>query len=99
MKNRGLLSADDRALFAGEKDDVDDEAQAKAKRRYNIRQRIDNIIEDLQLLEEAGEDQLLAEFYQDIEETRIKSTVDATDLEQRLSELEDRFEDARNGEE
>lgn len=81
MQNRGLLTEDDRELFAGEKD-LDGEALEKAKRerRYNVRQRIEHIKEDLEVLAKAGESDLLAEFHDETDEP--------SDVEARLERLE-----------
>lgn len=65
MQNRGLLTADDRAFYRGEKD-VEDEDKTRREKRYNIRQRMENVAEDIELLQEAGEDDLVNEFYGDI---------------------------------
>lgn len=62
MENRGLLTADDRAFYRGEKDVEDEEKMAREK-RYNVRQRIENIEEDIEILRQAGEDQVVEDFY------------------------------------
>jgi|GEM_PF-6815507 len=82
MQNRGLLTEDDRELFSGEKNlNGEDLEKAKRERRYNIRQRIEHIAEDLEILDGAGEADLLAEFH---EETDAPS-----DVEARLERLEE----------
>ncbi|NLV14330.1 hypothetical protein [Haloarcula argentinensis] len=82
MQNRGLLTEDDRELFSGEKD-LDGEALEKAKRerRYNIRQRIEHIAQDLEILDGAGEENLLAKFHNE--------TDAPSDVEARLERLEE----------
>lgn len=82
MRNRGLLTKADREALLGDRD-VDDQRLADIK--YNIRQRMDNIEEDLQILRRAGEDDLVAKFYD--------SFARASQLEQRIEELEERLED------
>jgi len=81
MQIRGLLTEDDREIFAGEKD-RDGEALEKAKRerRYNIRQRIEHISEDLEVLDEADEEDLLGKFHE--------MTDSPSDVEARLDRLE-----------
>lgn len=68
MQNRGLLTDDDRAFFRGEREFADDDKKGQARRdkRHNIRSRMANIAEDIELLQEAGEDDLVNEFYGDI---------------------------------
>lgn len=82
MRNRGILTKDDRAAFRGERD-VDDERMADI--RYNVRQRMGRIEEDLRILRAAGEDQLVAKFYDSFART--------SQLEQRIEDLERRLED------
>jgi len=82
MQNRGLLTEDDRELFRGEKDlDGEKEEKQKRERRHNVRQRIEHIKEDLEILEAAGEEGLVWEFH---EETDAPS-----DVEARLERLEE----------
>ncbi|WP_135306307.1 hypothetical protein [Haloarcula amylovorans] len=65
MQNRGLLTDDDRALFRGEKDiDAEEETKQRRERRHNIRQRIDHIEEDLEILAEADEERVLQDFHE-----------------------------------
>jgi hypothetical protein len=81
MQNRGLLTGDDRKLFKGEKDlDEDAEKKQKRERRTNIRNRIDNIVDDLEILEQAGEDGIVEKFHED--------TDSPSDVEARLERLE-----------
>lgn len=64
MENRGLMTADDRAFFRGEKD-VDDEDKVAREKRYNIRRRLEKISDDLEILREAGEDSVVEDFYEE----------------------------------
>lgn len=82
MRNRGLLTKDDRAVFRGERD-VD--ADRLADIRYNVRQRMDHIEEDIRILKDAGEEDLVARFYNAFGRTG--------QLEQRIQELERRLDD------
>lgn len=87
MQNRGLLTDDDRAFFRGEREfgDDDKESQARRDKRHNIRQRMEHVAEDLELLQEAGEDDLVNEFYGDI--GRYER------LEQQIQDLQERVSD------
>jgi hypothetical protein len=58
----GILSKSERAFFKGEKN-VEDDDGYRRNARYRARKRIKQIEEDLQVLEEAGEDDLVEEFY------------------------------------
>jgi hypothetical protein len=64
MQNRGLLTGDDRDFFQGRKDVNDPEKVAREK-RFNIRRRIEHIAEDIEILREAGEDEVLAKFHEE----------------------------------
>lgn len=86
MRNRGLLTKADRNALLGERE-VTDERLADI--RYNIRQRMAHIEDDLQILREAGEDDLVAGFYDRFGR--------AAQLEQRVAELEERLKDEREG--
>lgn len=90
MENRGLLTDDDRRFFRGEKDIDPDGAQARNK-RSRVRRRIENIAEDLEILREAGEDDLVATFE---DETGAYARLD-----ERLQEVEEFMESQRNAEE
>lgn len=69
MQNRGLLTEDDRELFSGEKDlEGEKEEKQKRERRHNVRQRIEHIKADLEILEAAGEDGLLERFHNETDE-------------------------------
>lgn len=84
MENRGLLTGDDRAFFKGEKD-VDDPEKVAREKRYNIRRRIENIAEDLEILRDAHEDDVIAKFY---EETGRHSR-----LEEQIEELQKQLDE------
>ena len=62
MQNRGLLTEDDRAFFRGEKE-TDDPDKTRREKLFNVRERRDNVAEDLELLREAGEDETVEQFY------------------------------------
>lgn len=83
VQNRGLLTADDRAFFRGDKE-VEDEDKTRREKRYNVRQRMENVAEDIERLREAGEDDLVNEFYGDI--GRYER------LEQQIRELQDQVD-------
>ncbi len=57
----GILSESERAFFRGEKD-VKDEDGYQRNARYRARQRMDQIEEDLEVLREAGQEDLVEEF-------------------------------------
>ncbi|WP_135822995.1 hypothetical protein [Halostella litorea] len=80
--DRGLLTESQREFLRGEKDDVDEQTY-----RYNVRsdfrQRMDRLEEDLELLEQAGEDDLIDEF---------NDRFGASEFEQQLDRLEEQFE-------
>jgi polyhydroxyalkanoate synthesis regulator phasin len=78
MENRGLLTADDRAFFNGEKK-VDNPDKVVREKRYNIRRRIERIEEDLRILREADENDVVEDFYE--------STGRYERLERELAEL------------
>lgn len=80
----GLLSTGEREFYRDEKD-PDDPDGYRRNARYRARQRINEIEEDLELLEDAGEDDLVEEFYQRF--SRVSQ------LEQRLNELEGQVDD------
>lgn len=88
MRNRGLLTKADRAFFKGGRDPENPDAR-RSDIRYNIKQRMNRIEEDIRILREAGEDDLVAEFYDRFGRT--------SQLEKRVRELEAQLEDARNG--
>jgi hypothetical protein len=69
MRHRGLLTDDDRAYLQDERDEIDDRTLNDI--RYRIRQRIANLQDDLLVLREQGEQDLLAEFYQQTDRTAV----------------------------
>ncbi len=81
MRNRGLLTKDDRKAYRGDRD-VDEESFHDI--RWNIRKRMDRMEKDLEILEEAGEDELVDEFY---------DRFGMTDLARRVRELEKETKD------
>lgn len=91
MQNRGLLTEDDRRFWRGEKDTDDPDKTAREK-RHNVRQRIENIVTDLQILSEAEETDIINEFHA---ETDRGATVDdrVERLEEELGELQDELGD------
>lgn len=91
MQNRGLLTADDRAFFEGDKD-VDDPMETRRQKRYNVRQRIERLSEDLDILREAGENDLVSDFYDEV--GRLEQ-IDA--LKEQVERLEQQFD--QNGDE
>lgn len=62
IMSRGLLTDAEKAFLRGEKTDVD-EAQYRYNVRSNFRTRMDELEQDIQLLQEAGEDDLVNEFF------------------------------------
>lgn len=58
----GILSEGEREFFRGNKD-VEDTDGYRRNARYRARKRIEQIEKDLQVLKEAGEDDLVEEFY------------------------------------
>lgn len=58
----GILSEGERKFFNGESD-VEDPDGYRRNARYRARKRIEQIERDLKVLEEAGEDDLVEEFY------------------------------------
>lgn len=58
----GILSDSERAVLRGEKE-VEDRDGYISNARYRARKRMDQIEKDLQVLKEAGEDDLVDEFY------------------------------------
>ena len=84
--SRGLLTKSEREVLRGEKDDVDEDSYI-----YNIRtrarKRMNELEDDLELLEEAGEDELVRDFFQRFGKVeRLEREIEA--LEQRLDEQE-----------
>ena len=79
MRNRGLLTRGDREAL---RDDIDEEKLHDL--RWNVRKRMERIGEDLEILEEAGEDELVDEFYDEF---------GVGDLARRVRELEKGVDD------
>jgi hypothetical protein len=77
----GILSKSERAFFQGDHD-VQDPDGYRRNARHRARKRMEQIEQDLEVLREAGEDDIVAEFYenfgrvgrleQEIEELRAK---------------------------
>lgn len=82
MRNRGLLTREDRKVLRGGKD-VDEDRLHDI--RWNINKRIERIETDLEILEEAGEGDLVNDFYDEF---------GMSDLARRVRELE---KEAKNG--
>jgi polyhydroxyalkanoate synthesis regulator phasin len=85
VRNRGLLTKGDREALAGNLD-VEHPEQRLADLRYNVRQRMENMEQDLDILRETGHDDLADEFHQRFGQVER--------LERRVRELEERLEDA-----
>jgi hypothetical protein len=85
--SRGLLTEAERAFLRGEKDSVD-EQQYRYNVRSNFRSRMEQLSEDLELLREAGEDDLVEKFYAEF--SRVER------LEKELEALRAELEDERN---
>lgn len=62
----GLLSDSQRAFLRGEKDDIENPEQYERNLRYRANQRVEQMAEDLALLEEHGHDDIVAEFYHEV---------------------------------
>jgi len=62
IMSRGLLTEAEKAFLRGEKEDVD-EQQYRYNVRSNFRSRLNQLSEDLKLLKDAGEEDLIEEFY------------------------------------
>ena len=87
MENRGLLTEDDRAYYRGEKETDDPEKVGREKRHY-IRQRIQNLVVDLELLAAAGEDELIDDFHANTDRAAKLETQVAA-LQEQLAALEE----------
>jgi hypothetical protein len=83
MRNRGILTEDDRDFYRGDKQPDDPDAVRREK-RHNISKRIAHIVEDLELLTEAGETDLVDEFHR---ETDRDAGIE--DLEAELANIRD----------
>lgn len=87
MRNRGLLTKKDRKVLRGEIEfDSEEERRDKLSDiRWAVKERMDKIDDDLKILRDAGEDELVAKFYDSFGPTK--------ELEQRIEELEDQLEE------
>lgn len=63
LMSRGLLTKGQREFLQGEKPDVDKD-QYRYRLRSDFRARMEKLEEDLEMLREAGEDDLVNEFHQ-----------------------------------
>lgn len=82
----GLLTPNQRAFFRGEKDDVEEDNYRRGA-RHSVRQRMEQIEEDLQLLEEHGQEDLVLEFHARF--SRVARVEDQLDeVQERLAALE-----------
>lgn len=79
--NRGLLTKRQREFLRGEVNDIEDEQQYIYNIRSDFRERMERLEEDLQLLRDAGQDELAEEFYVKFE--RVER------LEREVEELRD----------
>lgn len=82
----GLLTDGQRAFVRGAKD-VSNPDSYRSNTRYRVRQRMDQIEEDLRVLQEHGQDDLVDEFY-----ARFGR---AAQLEARVDELEAQLAEER----
>ena len=84
LMNRGLLTESQRDFLTGDKDDVESDSY-----RYNLRSdfraRMNRLEEDLEYLAEAGEEDLVEEFYQRFSRTAR--------IEQEIAELRKQVDD------
>ncbi len=62
IMSRGLLTKSEREFLRGEKDDVD-ARQYRYNIRSNFRSRVSELEDDLELLRDAGEEELVEEFH------------------------------------
>ncbi|WP_330633644.1 hypothetical protein [Halocatena halophila] len=90
MRHRGLLTEKDREFLRNldpdELDELDEDTIKKLRNiRYNFRQRTENTEEDIEILREAGQDDLVEEFYAAV--GRFER------LESKLFELQDQLEE------
>jgi len=60
MENRGLLTKGDRKAFRGEREVSSDRL---VDIRHNVRKRMERMERDLEILESAGEEELVDNFY------------------------------------
>lgn len=86
MKHRGILTEDDRDYYR-ENPDPEERGRRGSDIRYRARQRIANLVKDLELLEEVGEGELVSDFHAKTDRTsRTQEEID--ELRERLDELE-----------
>lgn len=63
----GLLSSSQRAFLRGENDEIENPEQYKRNLRHRAKQRAGQMAEDLALLEEHGHDDIVAQFYHEVD--------------------------------
>lgn len=80
----GLLSKSEREFLSGENEPQDPDGYRR-NTRYRARKRIEQVEDDLELLEEAGEGDIVEEFYQRF--SRVGQ------LQARIEELEEQVSD------
>ncbi len=68
--NRGLLTEGEREFYRGDKPDIEDPQGYRYNVRSRFRDRLDELETDIQILREAGEDDLVDEFSQRMELSR-----------------------------
>jgi hypothetical protein len=85
MRNRGILTEDDRSFFRDEKS-VEEEDKTRAEKLFNIRERIEHLNEDIDILNEAGEDETIKLLYGSIERYK-QLEQQLQDIQQQLDEL------------
>lgn len=85
VQNRGLLTADDRRFWLGEKD-TEDADKVRREKRHNVNERIENIVKDLRILKDTDYDEtdLINEFH--------AKTDRESQIEEELNELRQRLE-------
>jgi uncharacterized protein YnzC (UPF0291/DUF896 family) len=86
MRNRGILTEDDRSFFRGEKS-VEEEDKMRAEKLFNIRERIEHLSEDIDILDEAGEDETIKLLYGSIKRYEQLER-QLQDIQQQIDELE-----------
>jgi hypothetical protein len=84
VRNRGLLTEDDRAYYQGDKN-VENETEVRNEKRHNIKERIRNTIEDLAIL--AGtDDEDLVDYFHANTDRAAKLEAELAALRQQLDE-------------
>jgi len=81
----GLLSNGERDFFRGESD-VQDPDGYRRNARHRARKRMDQIEEDLEVLEEAGQEDLVEEFYNRFGRDRLEREIE--ELREQIDEIE-----------